>query len=37
MSDTNNHYAYFSITDSFDPVEITKQLGVKPTDCGKKR
>ena len=36
MSDTNNHYAYFSITNSFDPVEITKLLGVKPTDCGKK-
>ena len=32
MTDQNNCYAYFCIRDSFDPEQITKRLGVEPTE-----
>jgi hypothetical protein len=31
MSEENEQYAYFTITDSFDPAEITQRIGVEPT------
>lgn len=36
MSEPSEHYAYFTITDSFDPGEITRRVGVSPTDSWKK-
>lgn len=33
MADINRQYAYFTITGSFDPVGITKLVGVNPTEC----
>jgi len=32
----NEQYAYFTVTDSFDPDDITKRVGVKPTDSWRK-
>lgn len=32
MSQPNEQYAYFTIADSFDPDEITRRLGVEPSD-----
>jgi hypothetical protein len=36
MSQPSEQYAYFTITDSFDPEEITRRAGVNPTDSWKK-
>jgi len=36
MSQPSEQYAYFTITDSFDPEEITRRVGVNPTDSWKK-
>jgi hypothetical protein len=36
MSRPSEQYAYFTITDSFDPEEITHRTGVNPTDSWKK-
>lgn len=36
MSQSTEQYAYFTITDSFDPKEITHRVGVSPTDSWKK-
>jgi hypothetical protein len=33
MVDDNQQYAYFSVSDGFDPVEITARVGVPPTEC----
>ena len=33
MVQDNHQYAYFSVTDGFDPVEITARVGVEPTEC----
>lgn len=32
MTQVNEQYAYFTITDSFDPAEITRGIGVQPTE-----
>ncbi|MDB9519336.1 DUF4279 domain-containing protein [Roseofilum reptotaenium CS-1145] len=34
--DENEHYAYFTITGSFNPDEITRRVGVEPTRCWSK-
>ena len=36
MSEPTEQYAYFTITDSFDPEEITRRAGISPTDSWKK-
>jgi len=36
MSDTNEQYAYFTIYGDFDPAEITRHVGVEPTDAWRK-
>ena len=36
MSETNRQYAYFSITGSFDPEEITRRAGIEPSDAWRK-
>jgi hypothetical protein len=36
MTEDNEQYAYFTITDSFDPAEITQRLGVEPTKSWRK-
>jgi hypothetical protein len=36
MSEDNEQYAYFTITDSFDPAEITRRIGVEPTKAWRK-
>ena len=33
MVEDNQQYAYFSVTDGFDPAEITARVGVEPTEC----
>ena len=33
MTKPNEQYAYFSITGSFDPADITARVGVEPTEC----
>lgn len=33
MKEPDEQYAYFTITGSFDPVEITTRVGVAPTEC----
>ena len=33
MIEDNEQYAYFSVTDGFDPAEITARVGVAPTTC----
>jgi hypothetical protein len=32
MTEDNEQYAYFTITDSFDPAEVTRRVGVEATD-----
>jgi hypothetical protein len=32
MVEDNQQYAYFSVSDGFDPAEITKRVGVRPTE-----
>ncbi|MBP0027179.1 DUF4279 domain-containing protein [Roseofilum sp. Guam] len=34
--DENEHYAYFTITGSFNPDEITRRVGIAPTRCWSK-
>ena len=36
MSKPNEQYAYFTVTGSFDPDEITRRLGTSPTDSWRK-
>ncbi len=36
MTQVNLQYAYFTITDSFDPAEITRRIGVQPTESWSK-
>lgn len=36
MSEPSEQYAYFTITNSFDPEDITRRVGVSPTDSWKK-
>jgi hypothetical protein len=36
MSEDNEQYAYFTVTDSFDPAEITRRIGVEPTKSWRK-
>jgi hypothetical protein len=36
MSEPNRQYAYFTIADSFDPNEITRRVGIHPSDCWRK-
>ncbi|MDH5858166.1 DUF4279 domain-containing protein [Lampropedia aestuarii] len=36
MSESNKCYAFFSLTGEFDPEEITRRLGVKPSDTWRK-
>ena len=33
MTKSNEYYAYFSVSGSFDPAEITKRTGITPTQC----
>jgi Domain of unknown function (DUF4279) len=33
MDEDNQRYAYFSVSDSFDPADITARVGVPPTAC----
>lgn len=33
MVEDNQQYAYFSVSDGFDPAEITARVGVQPTEC----
>ncbi|WP_310481417.1 DUF4279 domain-containing protein [Chamaesiphon sp. VAR_48_metabat_403] len=33
MVEDNQQYAYFTITGSFDPIDITERIGVLPTEC----
>ena len=33
MVEDNQQYAYFSVSDGFDPAQITARLGVEPTEC----
>jgi hypothetical protein len=33
MVEDNQQYAYFTVTDGFDPAEITALVGVQPTEC----
>lgn len=33
MVKDNEQYAYFSVSNGFDPVEITARVGVQPTEC----
>jgi hypothetical protein len=33
MVDENQQYAYFSVSNGFDPAEITARLRVQPTEC----
>jgi Domain of unknown function (DUF4279) len=35
MAKTNEYYAYFSISGSFYPDEITQRLGITPTECSR--
>jgi hypothetical protein len=35
MVEDNQHYAYFAISGSFDPIDITERIGVRPTECWK--
>jgi hypothetical protein len=32
MTEPNEHYAYFTLTGDFDPMDISKLVGVKPTE-----
>jgi len=36
MSEHNEYYAYFTIANSFDPDEITRRVGISPTDSWRK-
>jgi hypothetical protein len=36
MSQPSEQYAYFTITDSFDPKEITRRAGINPTESWEK-
>ncbi len=36
MSEDNEQYAYFTITNSFDPAEITRRIGVEPIESWRK-
>jgi hypothetical protein len=36
MTDPNEQYAYFSITGDFDPAEISRTVGVAPTEFWRK-
>ena len=36
MCQLNEQYAYFTVTDSFDPEEITRRVGVIPSDSWRK-
>lgn len=36
MSEDNQQYAYFTITGSFEPEEITRRVGVEPTESWRK-
>ncbi len=33
MTEPNEQYAYFTLTGDFDPADISKLLGVTPTEC----
>jgi hypothetical protein len=33
MTEPNEQYAYFTLTGDFDPAEISKRVGVTPTEC----
>ena len=33
MTEPNEQYAYFTLSGDFDPVEISKLVGVTPTEC----
>jgi hypothetical protein len=35
MVEDNQQYAYFTITGSFDPIDITERIGIQPTECWK--
>jgi hypothetical protein len=35
MVEDNQQYAYFAISGSFDPIDITERIGVRPTECWK--
>lgn len=35
MSESNECYAYFTVVGSFDPVDVTKRVGVEPTSSWK--
>jgi hypothetical protein len=35
MTKTNEYYAYFMVSGSFDPVEITKRTGITASDCSR--
>lgn len=36
MTEPNEQYAYFSMTGDFDPGEISKVVGLAPTECWRK-
>ena len=33
MTETNEQYAYFTVTGDFDPADISQVVGVSPTEC----
>jgi hypothetical protein len=33
MVEENQQYAYFAVSDGFDPTDITARVGVPPTEC----
>jgi hypothetical protein len=35
MTKSNEYYAYFSLSGSFDPGEISKKTGISPTECSR--
>ena len=36
MSEKNEQYAYFTVVNSFDPDEITRRVGISPTESWRK-
>lgn len=36
MTDSNEQYAYFTVTGDFDPAEISRAVALQPTECWKK-
>jgi hypothetical protein len=36
MTDANEQYAYFTVTGEFYPAEISRAVGVQPTECWKR-